>query len=436
MKAFSPGTLDNRFYTYNTQTIVTPATAANIYVAVPSPSTTNFATAKGYLIRMPNNWPAYVSPSTPGTKWTGSFTGVPNNGDYSYTLEDGGAGQQFNLVGNPYSSPIDADTFVNDANNTANITGTLYFWRKTNNINNTTLGMATPSYCEWTSGLGFNNDGTPGTDPLGIIQTGQGFFVEATGSGSALNFNNSMRINDHVDHFFRPAVPTVNTTERHRIWLKATNSDTTNFSQLLLGYVTNATLGVDKNIDGKYINDGDIALSTLIGTVPYAIQGRPLPFDANDIVPLRFKVAVDGNYTITIDHVDGLFSTGQTVYLRDTLTGTVHDLTTGGAYTFASVAGTFDTRFEILYSLPLGTGNPIFTANNIIIYNHNNEFVVNTGNIIMSSIKVFDIRGRLLQERKEINASQTTIGSGLANQVLLVQITSEDGVTVTKKVIR
>ena len=62
--------------------------------------------------------------------------------------------------------------------------------------------------------------------------------------------------------------------------------------------------------------------------------------------------------------------------------------------------------------------------------------MVNTGNVIMSSIKVFDIRGRLLQEKNDINASQTTIGNGLANQVLLVQITSEDGITVTKKVIR
>jgi len=42
----------------------------------------------------------------------------------------------------------------------------------------------------------------------------------------------------------------------------------------------------------------------------------------------------------------------------------------------------------------------------------------------------------LLQEKNNINSSQTTIGSGVANQVLLVQITSEDGVVVTKKVVR
>jgi hypothetical protein len=54
----------------------------------------------------------------------------------------------------------------------------------------------------------------------------------------------------------------------------------------------------------------------------------------------------------------------------------------------------------------------------------------------MSNIKVYDVRGRLLQEYKNVNDSQTTINVGLVNQVLLVQITSEDGVMVTKKVIR
>ncbi len=54
----------------------------------------------------------------------------------------------------------------------------------------------------------------------------------------------------------------------------------------------------------------------------------------------------------------------------------------------------------------------------------------------MESVKVFDIRGRLITAQKDINASQTTISGGSANEVLLVQVTSVDGVTVTKKVIR
>ncbi|MDI1315965.1 T9SS sorting signal type C domain-containing protein, partial [Flavobacterium sp.] len=427
--AFSPFTFANRFYAYRTNTNVFNTADVGMNVTGLDANGVNgtdansipFSQAKGYLIRMPWNHP------TAPAIWNGSFTGVPNNGNITYTLTNGGAGNRFNLVGNPYPSPIDAVAFVTNTNNNTITTGTLYFWRKTNNA-------LSPSYCTWTLGGFVTNGEAQVFDPNDVIQTGQGFFVEGTGSGT-VNFDNTMRINNHANQFFRTtAATTTNTTlERNRIWLNATNA-TGLFSQAMVGYITNATQGVDAAIDGKYINDGDIALTSLIDDVPYAIQGRALPFDASDVVPMNFKVSTAGNYTIAIDHVDGLFTAGtQLVYLKDNLTATIHNLS-GGAYTFTSDAGTFNNRFELVYQTQLT--NPVFTVNAVVIYNHNNAFVVNSGNFTMSSIKVFDIRGRLIEEKTGINANETTIKGGLANQVLLVQITTEDGVVVTKKVIR
>ena len=54
----------------------------------------------------------------------------------------------------------------------------------------------------------------------------------------------------------------------------------------------------------------------------------------------------------------------------------------------------------------------------------------------MGTVKVFDVRGRLLLEKQNINATQTTITAGLSNEVLLVQIATTDGTVVTKKVVR
>jgi hypothetical protein len=157
-----------------------------------------------------------------------------------------------------------------------------------------------------------------------------------------------------------------------------------------------------------------------------------------DVVPMSFKVTTAGDYTITIDHVDGLFSNGaQTVYLRDNTTGVLHDLS-AGAYTFTSASGTFDARFEIIYqAMSLTVSTPTFNESQVVIYKTPiNEISINTGNVVMSKVKIFDIRGRFLQEQKDINATQTTINVGLVNEVLLVQISSEDGVVVTKKVVR
>ncbi|WP_284653147.1 hypothetical protein [Flavobacterium terrisoli] len=417
---FSPMTLTNRFYTYTTyEAIVPPATSSNtnLYTLV-DPATTNFAPAKGYLIRMPNNHP------TTATNWEGQFTGVPNNGDYSYVMVDGGAGNRLNLVGNPYPSPLNVTDFV--AANSANITGTLYFWRKTNNI-------LSPSYCSWSS-LGFTSNGdAEAFDLNGVIQTGQGFFVEGTGNGTTLNFNNTMRVDNHANQFFRNANVT-NTVESNRIWLNATSA-TGAFSQALIGYCTNATQGADVGIDGRYINDGDIALTSLIGTIPYAIQGRALPFDASDIVPLNFKATTAGNYTIAIDHVDGLFTGNtQAIFIKDNLNGAYHNLS-NGPYTFASAAGTFANRFEIVYQTLLGTPNNHFNSNTMVVYHQEHDVVINTGTTMMGTARLYDISGRLLIERKGINASETRINMGVSNQVLLVEVTTVDGAKATKKIV-
>ena len=83
-----------------------------------------------------------------------------------------------------------------------------------------------------------------------------------------------MRTNDHSDQFFRNSNVT-NTVESHRIWLNATSSNGS-FSQMLIGYCTNATQGYDNGIDGKFINDGDISLTTLIPSSSLTVR----PFEA------------------------------------------------------------------------------------------------------------------------------------------------------------
>jgi len=411
---FSPQTLTNRFYLYNSTT--------NFYESVPSPSTTTFDAGKGFLIRVPNNHPS-VTP----TAFAGQFVGVPHNGDYSVTMQDAVAGERFNLVGNPYPSPINALSFIEDANNSGSITGTLYFWRKTN-------GSANPSYCTWTSGGFVTNNDDQTFDLNDVIQTGQAFFVEATGTNNQLLFTNAMRADNNANQFFRNA-QTTTSVERNRVWLNATNGAGA-FSQTMIGYMTNASNGLDAQIDGKYINDGEIALTSLLDAAPMAIQGRALPFDAADVVPMRFKATTAGTYTIAIDHADGIFANDQTVFLRDNVLGVTHNLN-DGAYTFAVEAGTFDSRFEVVYQATLGTDTPTLTQNQVVVYAADaSSITVATGTIVMNSIKVFDIRGRLLTESNAINASQATLALPATNQVVLLQITAVTGETIAKKFVK
>ncbi|NUY81875.1 hypothetical protein HUK80_13305 [Flavobacterium sp. MAH-1] len=403
---FSPQTLTNRFYTYNSIT--------NLFNTIANPNTTEFATGSGYMIRMPNN-----HPTTP-TVWNGEFNGTLRNGNIDVTLSNNGAGQRFNLVGNPYPSAIDMETFVND--NAANITGALYFWRKTNN-------PISPSYCSWTSGGGFvTNNEAQVADPDGAIRTGQGFIVEASAAGTQVVFNNGQRSGDNSNHFFRSA----NEIERNRIWLNATNT-TGAFSQTLVGYITGSTLDNDSGIDGRFMNDGEVSFYSLIAEDRFVIQGRPLPFVDTDVVPMGFKATNAGSYSIAIDHVDGLFAQGQDIFVRDNLTGTVHDLNSG-AYAFASEAGTFNGRFELLYQNALSTHDPIFDENSVIVYKQSESFVINSGNMNMASVKVYDVLGKLVKAINDINSSEISFTVNGANQMLVFRIYSDQGEQVVKKV--
>lgn len=399
-----------RFYTYDN--------VNNVYVSVPDPANTEFVNATGYLIRLPFDHP------TAAAVWTGTFSGVPNNGPVGLTSLTPG---QFYATGNPYPSTISADLFISENG----LTDALYFWRKTN-------GAAGSAYATYTlAGGTFPAPGTTATAtsgiPNGTIQVGQGFIAKA--NGTSLVFNNLMRATPNNDNqTFRSASAALPTTvEKNRFWLNLSNATET-IGQTLVSYMTGATNGLDAQIDGKYINDSATALTSLIAGEEFTVQGKTLPFTASDVVPLGFKAQTAGNYSISLFDKDGLFSSnGQIIYLRDNLTNTVQNLNSG-AYNFTSQAGVFNGRFDVVYQNALSTDVVDFTSNNVYIYNQNNVLNINSGTNTMSAVKVYDVLGRLLAQNNKVNASQTQINVPVTNQTLIVQITSSEGTVVVKKV--
>lgn len=394
---FSPDTFANRFYTYSTLN--------DNYSAI-VPSSNDFEVGKGYLIRMPDNHP------TTATLWSGTFNGVPNNGTISAAISD--AGQGFNAVGNPYPSPITISDFLTD--NTASITSDLYFWRKTNNA-------AGSAYVTYSGGV--FSDASNTSDQ---IQSGQGFIVKATTGATAIEFNNLQRTTDN-GLFYRTTL----SDGVSRMWIGLANEQN-EVGSMVIGYKDEATNGYDADFDGLYINDSPLALVSLVDTAELIIQHRA-PFEDSDVVPLLFKTNTAGNYTISITGLAGLFdSTNQAIYLKDNLNNTITNLKTA-SYAFASEAGVFASRFEIVYQAPLSVVNPVF-GNGVVVYSKNQEININTGAEAMATVKVIDVRGRLLTEKNNVNAMTTTIPlAQVANQVLIVQITAANGQIVSRKVV-
>ncbi len=170
-------------------------------------------------------------------------------------------------------------------------------------------------------------------NPNGILRTGQGFIVEMTGGATSLSFTNAMRSTDTANQFFKNAEETAMLTG-DRIWLNISNASGAD-NQMLVGYFSTATLGVDFGIDGKAIEDAPVSLTMDLSGTKYLIQGRPV-FDVTDVVPLHFKTTYSGMHTISIDHTDGVFMGSQAVYLKDKLLNIIHRHRNNGLFFYSS----------------------------------------------------------------------------------------------------
>jgi hypothetical protein len=411
--AFSPATVTTRFYTYDPTNDGSTTDAWDWA----DPANNTFTPGRGYLVRAPNNWS-----STTASAYPGVFTGTLNNGDVTFAIAEAG----INMVGNPYASPINGDDFINAHNGTLGTT-TLYFWTHTIPSNTTTGTYPTNNYASYTT-AGGTAAAAGGATPDGIVNVGQGFLLDTPTAGDVV-FTNAMRETSGAGQFFRTA-----NVERHRMWFNLTSPDALH-NQMLIAYMDGADNGID-NADGKMLGNSSSAIYNTLNNEMYVIQGRALPFNNADEVAMGFTATTAGNYTIDLGQTDGIFADNQEVYLRDNLLNVVHDIKSS-PYTFASTEGVFLNRFDVIYTnSTLTVETPEFTENSVVLYASNGMLHVNSGAVQMQSIKVYDVQGRLITTKANINNTQTALeGFSAKQQVLLVEITSVEGVKVMKKYI-
>ena len=422
----SPNTLLDKYYKFD------PITG---WAAILN-GTEEMVKGNGYNIRAPQ---PYDINNT--AIFGGVFIGVPNNGTI---LGPVAAAERSNLLGNPYPSAIYADRFIVD--NQANYYGTLYFWTHNsapvynpadgksyynnndfaiyNLSGNTTVGSMT--------GTGAT---TPGNTqaPAGYIAAGQGFFATSK-TGQKAVFTNSMRVSSRNSQFYKSGQDEL---ERHRVWLNLTNTQAA-FKQLLVGYIEGATDLWDDNYDAATLDANPLLdFYSINGLNKLTIQGRSLPFEESDTVPLGYRSSIAGDFTIAIERTDGNLST-QAIYLEDKATNKIQDLK-AGAYTFTTAIGVFNERFVLRYT------NKNLETNNFASLDKNVFVSVKDKNIKLQAVSdtenlketaIYDVGGKLLYQKENINNKELLITNlPPVHQVLLVKITLDNGYTTTKKIV-
>lgn len=407
---------------------------------------------KGYIVRGPD---AYTSTLQ---NFTANFFGVPNNGIINMPISRGtydGANystgvsttlatkndDNWNLIGNPYPSAVNANTFL--ATNT-NIAGFIKYWT------HGTLPSAVisdPFYNNYGQNytvadyITYNATGANPAIGNGNIAAGQGFFVLMNHTSAATTenvvFNNSMRRNDYRNDLFYRNENETNagpSEEKHRIWLNLISPSATS-STTLIGYIDGATNDLDRMYDAPALDvKTNFELYSFSNTDKLTIQGKSLPFNNNDQIHLGVRIPQNGTYTIGISTVDGLFeSASQDIYLEDKVLNVTHNLRSA-PYSFTATSGSNETRFVLKFTNET-LGNEDFTANAVTVYT-NESINVNATNQTIKSVRVHDLLGRVLGTFNNVNASTfATRNVAKTQSPLLVEVTLENGSTKTYKVI-
>jgi len=440
----SPNTALDKFYSFNAATDSWVQESSSNLMSI----------GKGYIIRGPNN---YFAPRPP-SPYEAIFIGVPNNGSFSIPITTGTVESSY-LIGNPYPSALDANSFINA--NSSVIDGTLYFWthntaiQQRENIDPSKAGSGAYAYTSddyasynLTGGVATTSTvGTAanpsGTVPTGKIGSGQGFFVTSIAAGNIV-FKNDMRvgvgsITGNNSQFFKiaPKGITAEGNEKNRVWLNLTNTQGA-FKQTLIGYVSGATNDFDSRYDGESFDGNEfIDFYSVNDDKDLVIQGRALPFVDTDEVPLGYSSTIAGDFTISIDQVDGLF-TGKEIYLKDNMTNSIHNLNKS-AYDYKTEIGTFNNRFTLRYTnanKTLAKEDFELAEYGVLISNKNKEVKVNSSVENIDKVLIFDMSGRQVYKNTTVNNKVLVIRNIQSEkQILIVKVELQNGQSVTQKIV-
>jgi len=430
----SPNTLADKYFSFN-------PVIGNWVVNVNG--TNNMTEGKGYIVRAPQTFDI----NTPSI-YNASFYGILNNGIISVPIDvQSGQSSGWNLIGNPYPSALRIDDFLGLPENQALVDGTIYVWTHNSELTSQPGGGYTYTSDDYavynfTGGItaksasSSNATVADNSAPSGYIASGQSFFVKGIGTGTAV-INNSMRMTTDNNQFYKTNTASAqNNLQKNRVWLDIRNNQGA-FKETLVGYVENATNGIDSKFDGTNLNGNSyVNFYSLNAISKLSIQGKALPFSDTDIVPLGFYTSLTGTFTITASHFDGLFI-AQNIYLEDKLLNVIHDLKSG-PYSFTTDSGTFDTRFVLRYTTNSLTSDQFVAADSdaIAVVTQSEKLIVRSLNTTIKEVVVNDILGKQVFSQNNIEQNQFEINQiNKSNQELLVSIICSDGKKMVKKVL-
>ena len=353
---------------------------------------------------------------TTGTPEIYNLSGVVNNGSLSVSLMNNNRKytQGFNLVGNPYPSPIDWNAASGWTK--TKIDNAIYFF------NADASDQYSGVYSSYVNGTGTGN----GTN---LIASMQGFFIHVSDGSypitGTLGMTNSVRTND-LAPTFRDATLDSRTILRFTATLE-TSTPTEDVA--LLYFDNQASRSFNKELDALKLTNTAIHVPNLytLSTDPkqLSIYAIPQPTDSTTRIPVGITTLSDGWVDFKARDISSL-PAGLYIYLVDNLHGITQDLKKNPDYRFNLKAGTYNQRFTLVFSLT--ELNPIApVAEKMFILKRSASQYTATINLPGTSggsLYVTNMLGQIILLREVFDQQTVEINPGSSSGLYIVTVIS------------
>lgn len=384
--------------------------------------------------QLTTGWDIFTNPAdvlTPGAGYALNFgtaatpltiitKGIVNNGtigpvtlynhNQPYTLG-------FNLVGNPYPSPIDW-----------NATG----WTKTN-IDNAVYYFDAGStnqyqgtYSSYINGISSNGVAN------NIIPAQQAFFVHVKDGvypvQGTLTFTNAVRFNTFNATFHK------NTSGEAPMVRLAASYRNTGFTDYLVVYNDDmAAEDFNPETDALKIMNTDVEFPNfyVTGQQKKNTSIKSIRIRENNEISLGITAKNSGYITIIADTISNL-AQGMKVFLKDTYSGVIREITRQSGYTFSINNATFDDRFKLIFSTD-NLSSEAFGSSTFTAYTKNGSIFLNSKlSEEQALVRVFDLTGKLLLEKSVTGEGEHNLGRTAEKGIYIVTVYTDMGIISNK----
>jgi len=365
-----------------------------------------FTPAKGYMISYPY---------TDGQPQTKVFTGVLNQGPFSFELSrqahpnDNFLG--FNLSGNPYPSCIDWKSSLGWGRADLELTG----FGQNAGYSYWVWNPASGQYGTFHSGQA-SDEGTLGTTRY--IAPMQGFWVRADQAGT-LTMDNQVRRNA-IQQWLKNSQ-----TAPGAIRLTVSNTANQYSDEVILEFGHETNLGGSQKMFSFYADAP--SLYTVKDNVNYSISFLG-GADETPTVPLAFKAGVNSSYTISVSGLEFF----ELVELEDLQTGIRHPLTLQPVYQFQATTNDEANRF-VLHFKALGVEEQA-KAQPYAFYRPG-EIVVFSPWQGPVTLFVFDASGRIVKEQTLHGLQQQNIAFNATPGFYIAALQSNSQISTIKFIV-